>query len=339
MPGTHGIRLPVQQGDFDFATTSTSCYFFFGDDFEDQKTDKDKFPGRDYICETTNVNVSIERTRLRGFAECFDKLNIDWGMLDSHIEGLGDLFSAGKKITFSVEFVYKEESDSPTPTSRSKRKKSATEAQRIQRAAEAGLWTRVYKHHRCRGKHCKQGPHCWRDQQGNHHKLEARHLEDTLNEIKDRMKEGEKEDEVEVDIEIPPRIIQDVLAQSRKRKADNDAGNCRSNKTHVSDHCRHGYAVERSVSIVGDRAQRLAEYCDWTLVQTKSDRWRTELEAANRCAMDHFLELNSMIQHPQIAVDLLVRGGIKPGVALQFVSKSNIEKWWKESQETGAEDV
>ncbi|KAK0655485.1 hypothetical protein B0T16DRAFT_499354 [Cercophora newfieldiana] len=39
-----------------------------------------------------------------------------------------------------------------------KKKQSAIEAQKLQRAADAGLWTRVYKHHRCRGKHCKQDP-------------------------------------------------------------------------------------------------------------------------------------------------------------------------------------
>ncbi|KAJ3569921.1 hypothetical protein NPX13_g5910 [Xylaria arbuscula] len=153
------------------------------------------------------------------------------------------------------------------------------------------------------------------------------------------MKDGEKEDEVDIDIEIPPGIIQDVLAESQKRKAESDLGSSRSNKTHVSDHCKHGYGVEGFISITGDRAQRLEEYCDWTLVQTKSDRWRSELEAANQCAIDYFLELNSIIQHPQAAINMLVRGGVKPGVALQFVSKSNIDKWWKESQETGTSNV
>ena len=29
-------------------------------------------------------------------------------MVDSHLEGLGTLFSKGRKITFSMEFIYKE---------------------------------------------------------------------------------------------------------------------------------------------------------------------------------------------------------------------------------------
>jgi hypothetical protein len=77
--------------------------------------------------------------------------------------------------------------------------------------ADAGLWTRVYKHRCCKGKHCKQGPHRWPDERGNHHKLLPRHLEDIFYHIKGNMKEGKKEEEVDVNIEIPPKILKDVL--------------------------------------------------------------------------------------------------------------------------------
>ena len=83
-------------------------------------------------------------------------------MLDNHLEGFSDLFNKGRKITFSIEFIYKESISSTTVKGKTK-KKNTTEAQKLQRAADAGLWTRVYKYHRCRGKHCKQGPHCWPD--------------------------------------------------------------------------------------------------------------------------------------------------------------------------------
>lgn len=133
-------------------------------------------------------------------------------MLDSHLEGLGELFRKGRKITFSMEFIYKEITSESTAAKGKKRKKqSATETQRLQRAADAGLWARVYKHHRCRDKYCRQGPHCWADERGNHHRLLPRHLEDIVHHIKANMAEGEKEDEVDVNIEIPLKILQDVL--------------------------------------------------------------------------------------------------------------------------------
>lgn len=64
-------------------------------------------------------------------------------------------------LTFSIEFVYKEVTGESTVAQGKVKKKSATEAQKTQRAAEAGLWSRVYEHCRCKGKHCKQGSHCW----------------------------------------------------------------------------------------------------------------------------------------------------------------------------------
>ena len=48
------------------------------------------------------------------------------------------MFSKGRKITFSIEFVYKEVTSDST-TAKGKKKKSAMEAQKLQRAADASL--------------------------------------------------------------------------------------------------------------------------------------------------------------------------------------------------------
>ncbi len=122
--------------------------------------DEDKFPGDIYTCEETIIEISIERSRQRGLTKRYKKLEINWQIVDEHLEGLGDLFSKGRKITFSIEFVYKEVTSDSTMAKGKKKKKSAIEAQKLQRAADAGLWNQVYERYRCRGKHCKQGPHC-----------------------------------------------------------------------------------------------------------------------------------------------------------------------------------
>src|ERR1700726_3920568 len=69
--------------------------------------DEDKFPGDTYTCEETIIEISIERSRQRGLSKRYKKLGIDWQIIDEHLEGLGDLFSKGRKIIFSIEFVYK----------------------------------------------------------------------------------------------------------------------------------------------------------------------------------------------------------------------------------------
>jgi hypothetical protein len=119
-----------------------------------------------------------------------------------------------------MEFVYKEVTREFTIVKSKKKKKSATEVQKLQRAADTGLWTRVHERYCCRGKHCKQGPHCWPDERGNHYKLLPDQLEEIVCHIKGNMKEGEKEEDVDVDIEIPSNILKNVLDNSRKRKAD-----------------------------------------------------------------------------------------------------------------------
>jgi hypothetical protein len=52
-------------------------------------------------------------------------------MVDKHLEGLGDLFRKGRQITFSIEFVYKEDSSDSRMTKGKKKKKSATEVQKL----------------------------------------------------------------------------------------------------------------------------------------------------------------------------------------------------------------
>ena len=294
---------------------------FWKDTFEARlnslREDNDKFPGDNYTCEETIVEISIERTRQRGFKTPFKKLQIDWQMIDEHLEGLSGLFSMGRMITFSMEFVYKEvTSDSTTAKGKGKRK-SATEAQKLQRAAAAGLWTRVYEHRRCRAKHCKEGPHCLKDKQGNHRRLLPAHLEEIVGHIKRNMKDGETEETVDVDIEIPPHILQSVLDNSRKRKADSST-DCRR--------CKDPGDVK------GNRQTRLEEYCDWSLTQVKSDRWRNALQDANRVAMDKFVELNTALQYPKVVVDLMVKEGVSEGIALQFVS--NIKHFQRQEEES-----
>jgi hypothetical protein len=49
-------------------------------------------------------------------------------MVDSHIEGLSALFSKRRKITFGMEFIYKEVMSSAMTIKDKKKKQSATEA-------------------------------------------------------------------------------------------------------------------------------------------------------------------------------------------------------------------
>ena len=87
----------------------------------------------------------------------------------------------------------------------------------------------------------------------------------------------------------------EVFDDSRKRKADNPS-DCRHRKVHVSE----TIPGEESRDVEGDRQAKLEEYCNWGLTQVESDRWRNALHIANQIAMDQFLKLNTILQHPKV---------------------------------------
>lgn len=125
-----------------------------------------------------------------------------------------------------------------------------------------------------------------------------------------------------------------MLDDSRKRKAE-DAIDYRSYKARVSAKGKDRDAAEAAYvddlgDVEGDKMDRLKEYCAWNLHQVNSDKRREALQAANQFALDQFLKLNSILQHPKVAADLMVKGGVKPGIALQFVS--NIKKFQQETK-------
>ena len=82
----------------------------------------------------------------------------------------------------------------------------------------------------------------------------------------------------------------------------------------------------------GDRLAKLEEYCNWSLKQVESDRWRKALQVANQVAMEQFLELNTTLQHPKVVADLMVKNKVPPGIALQFVS--NIKRFLREEEKS-----
>jgi len=149
------------------------------------------------------------------------------------------------------------------------------------------------------------------------------------------MKEGEKEEEVDVNIEIPPNILKNILDNSCKRKADSSI-DCRHCKGHASTHSRCCNTAERTLredpgDVEGDRQDKLEAYCNWGLKQVESDR-RNALQIANQVAIDQLLELNTILQHLKVVAELIVKNGVRPGIALQFVS--NIKKFQREEKKS-----
>lgn len=82
--------------------------------------DKDSFPGD----KETTIDISVERSRHRGLKKRFKDLEIDWEMVDNHVEGLSALFSKRGKITISTEFIYNEAAGEPVAKGQKKKKRN-----------------------------------------------------------------------------------------------------------------------------------------------------------------------------------------------------------------------
>jgi hypothetical protein len=107
----------------------------------------------------------------------------------------------------------------------------------------------------------KQGPYYWLDERGNHHVVLLAHLVDVISHIKGNMKEGEKEEDIDIDIEMPHSIINDILDNSYKWKA-NGSIDCRPYKLYTPAHRRYydTTAGEDPSNVKGDRQVKLKEY-------------------------------------------------------------------------------
>jgi len=75
---------------------------------------------------------------------------MEWQQVDKYLEGLKDLFSIGRMMTLNIKFVSKASLGGFATVKGKKKTKSATKAQRLQRAAKVGLWTQAYKQYQRR---------------------------------------------------------------------------------------------------------------------------------------------------------------------------------------------
>ncbi|KAH8800857.1 hypothetical protein F5884DRAFT_540987 [Xylogone sp. PMI_703] len=102
---------------------------------------KSKFSRDVYTCEETIIEISIERNHQHSLMKQYKKLDINWQLIDDHLEDFNDLFNKRRKITLNMEFVYKKITrDSITAKNKKKKKKTTTtKTQKLQRTTKVSL--------------------------------------------------------------------------------------------------------------------------------------------------------------------------------------------------------
>ncbi|KAI9146671.1 hypothetical protein HJFPF1_13576 [Paramyrothecium foliicola] len=291
-----------------------------------------KLPGDNYTCEETNIIISIQRTPKQRLDQSFDELHIDWQIVDDHLRGVSHLFNQGKTITVDVEFVYKDKDlENAAATAKGKKKKgtSATATQRAEMEAQAGTYREVYKKLRCDAVHCKKGPHCVVDPRGNHLEVLPIYLE----KIVEYVQGGGS---LESHDEIPAGIMEEIKRYNQKRKAESLA-NSRPCKAHCGTACATGpqetiYA-ETPLRFQGTSDAALASYEEWSLKQVNDEGWKSNIRLGFQVAHQECLDLHFVRKNPKLVVDILVKCGVKPGIAGQLAV--NVDRWDKEVEMEG----
>jgi hypothetical protein len=163
--------------------------------------------------------------RERDITKRFEKLQIDWPVIERQLQSWSHLLRIGKRLRISVALNYVESKAARTAG----RGATATQLAEMNDQVDAeeavldrpAAWRRVYRVLRCPGPPCDRGPHCWQDSaDGNkHYRLLTHHLR---NLVKIVQRGGKLEDHDDVPQEIRAELYAEAQQhQNRKRKRQN----------------------------------------------------------------------------------------------------------------------
>jgi hypothetical protein len=140
-----------------------------------------------FQADDTNVAVCVKDRSERDLIKRFNKLDIDWTVIEKQLLSWSHLFRAGRKLRINISFNYSARDLAIGTSVRRATKRGSSQrilAQReVQLNAEEetsghpSIWRDVYNLMRCPGPPCHLGPHCWRDSVGKkHYKLKTHHM-------------------------------------------------------------------------------------------------------------------------------------------------------------------
>lgn len=323
----------------------------------DQLLQRKVAQNRHIRCEDTTVVASVNYRTEPDVTNQFENLNIDWSMIEKQLIAWGELFRYGKRLRVNISFNYIDSRPPASTTKRgSKRGSSATQRMLSDRDSQLdaeeesncqpSTWNFVYGQMRCPGPPCDLGLHCWIDPIGKkHYKLKTHHLRALVEHVDDgkplrnhddvpeKIREqlvAEEQQQLQrrpktmanIPTSFPPINITNVLPSSHPPSVTGSIGS--------SDPSASNFPSITSLDIPGARDEAVRRYCEWQQSKVDNEDWKKDFQEACRIILDDRLDLEQVSEGKE--VDLLIRNGLKCGVAWRLVN--DIPEWAKRQKQS-----
>ncbi|KAJ3569924.1 hypothetical protein NPX13_g5911 [Xylaria arbuscula] len=302
---------------------------------------KSRLPEPEYQPDETLIVVSSSKRGEPPLHKRFDRLAVDWAVIESKLNSWRRL---GSNLKLAISFIYKESQPNSSREGKAGRgatKKHSAALDRLVAQQEASgtraVWKDVYQLMECYSATCtNRGFSCWRNNE-KHYKLDS----DIMDKLVDFAEEGHQLDtHADVPREIREVILQrrdeEEIRRRRKRKASeplpvNVRVFCHGRPDDTSVECSsesENQPAQLELPVPEDEAPVL--YSHWLISRITNRRWQEASRLAGEVAVDRGYDLHWLFAHQKAGKEMLVQNGVLEGVAARFVSW--ISKWVDEAR-------
>ncbi|KAI1315582.1 hypothetical protein F5Y16DRAFT_202129 [Xylariaceae sp. FL0255] len=294
-----------------------------------------RLPEPGYQPDETLITVSTSKRGEPSFLKRFDKLSINWMVVENKLESW---CNRGSNLKVAISFIYKETwpPNRDGKTGRGATKKHSAALGRLVAQQEASgtraVWRDVYQLMECSSAACvNRGFSCWR-YDDKHYKLDS----DIMERLVDFAEEGHK---LETHADVPQEIREVIFARKeeeetrrlRKRKASeplpvNIRVFCHERRDEASPDSTpesENQAVQIDFPVPEDKAP--VQYSEWLSARITNQAWQDASRLAGQVAVDKGYDLHWLFSHQKAGKEMLIENGVLEGVAARFVSW--VQRW------------
>ena len=195
-------RVAAKQTENDLVVAPSD---FWNEELSSQIADIVKSTGKSCEADATTIAISVNDHSEYDITKRFEKLEIDWLIVERQLQTWSHLLRIGKKLRINVSFNHMESSKASRTAGRGAtaaglaERNTRLDAEQVM-SGGPDAWRHVYNLMRCPGPPCDLGPYCWQDpEKKRHYKLLGHYLRNLVKFVQ-RGSKLESHDDVPQDV-------------------------------------------------------------------------------------------------------------------------------------------